>query len=120
MIRRILSALIAVLLLLSCVCCNKEGTSPLDGSSWECYEDGDLLVFRGNHSGIYYCKSAIDDVYDKIFSSFDFSYELSGNDISIWVRFSRRVYQIDGTIDGDMMTTTGGHFVRIKHKLPEQ
>ena len=49
----------------SCTNCQKEPASLLAGTSWECKEDGSIMVFNDNHSGLYYCKSAIDDVYDE-------------------------------------------------------
>lgn len=115
---RTLSVLSGLILCLLCVCCHREDVSPLAGTSWECREDGSILLFSDSHSGLYYCKSATDGVYDEIFSSFDFTYETSGNDISLRIQFSRRVYVIDGTIEENEMTTTHGHYVKIEHRRP--
>lgn len=122
-IRRIIIAMSCIALGISCVCCQKDETSPLVGTAWECREDGSILVFNDNQSGLYYCKSATDDVYDEIFSSFDFNYDLSGNNLTIHVSFTRRMFVMDGIVDGDLFTTNGTliqrHYVKIPHKLPE-
>ena len=122
-IRYIAIAIFSIILGISCISCQKDETSPLCGTSWECQEDGSLLVFNDNHSGLYYCKSSIDEVYDEIFSSFDFIYELSGKELTIQVSFTRRMFVMDGIIDGDLFTTNGTqiqrHYVKIPHKLPE-
>lgn len=108
---------------IACAGCQKEETSQLAGTSWECIEDGTILIFNDNKSGLYYCKSAIDDVYDTIFSSFDFIYEISGKEITIEISFTKRTFVMDGIVeDNDTITTNGTinkrHYIRIKHKVP--
>lgn len=123
MVKRLLIAILGAIICLSLFGCQKEENSPLVGTSWECREDGSILVFNDNQSGLYYCKSATDDVYDEIFSSFDFNYDLSGNNLTIHVSFTRRMFVMDGIVDGDLFTTNGTliqrHYVKIPHKLPE-
>ena len=112
-----------IILVISCISCQKDETSPLCGTSWECQEDGSLLVFNDNHSGLYYWKSSADDDYDEIFSSYDFKYELSVKELTIQVSFPRRSFVMTGIVDGDLFTTNGSqiqmHYVKIPHKLPE-
>lgn len=111
-----------LLLCLSCISCHKDEASPYAGTSWECREDGSLLVFTDNTTGIYYCKSSIDDVVDELYSSFDHVYAVSGNEITIHIQFTKRVFVIDGTVQEDVITTKGSnnimHFVKIQHKTP--
>lgn len=122
-IRDITIAIVSIILGVSCISCQKDETSPLCGTSWECQEDGSLLVFNNNHAGLYYCKSSTDDVYDEIFSSFDFIYELSGKELTIQVSFTRRLLVMDGILEGDIFTINGTqiqrHYIKIPHKLPE-
>ena len=56
----------------------KESQSPLVGTAWEWVEEPAILVFDDNSSGTFYVKSATDGVYDEIYSSFDFTCEVSG------------------------------------------
>ena len=97
-LKQFLIILTCMALCFSCISCQKEEASPLAGTAWECLEKGDILVFNDNHSGLYYCKSAHDDVYDEVFSSFDFMYSISGQEISIRVYFTKRVFILDGKI----------------------
>lgn len=87
-IKRILPILLAINILLFSSC-QKEDISPLTGTAWECLEDPEIIVFSDNHSGIYYVKSATDGVYDEVYSSFDFTYEVSGKNINVHVFFSK-------------------------------
>ena len=107
----------------SCTNCQKEPASLLAGTSWECKEDGSIMVFNDNHSGLYYCKSAIDDVYDEFFSSFDFVYEISGTDLKVQIAYSNRTAVVDFIVEDNGLTTKGDyhilHFVRIEHKSPK-
>lgn len=123
MIQRIKILTIFLLACIGCTSCKKcEPLSPLAGTAWECSENGMLLVFNDNKSGLYYCKSATDDVYDSIFSSFDFTYTISGNNITIQVYLTKRTFVMDGTIDGELLTTNGTldqrHYFKIQHKVP--
>lgn len=81
------------------------------------------MVFNDNHSGLYYCKSAIDDVYDEFFSSFDFVYEISGTDLKVQIAWSNRTAVVDFIVEDNGLTTKGDyhilHFVRIEHKFPK-
>lgn len=105
---------ISILLLSSC---QKEDVSPLAGTAWECLEEPWIIVFSGNHSGIYYCKSATDGVYDEVYSSFDFSYEVSGKDINVHVFFSRFDTTYDFVMEDDESLTCGVfHWKKIQHK----
>lgn len=102
---------------ISCVCCQKDETSPLAGTAWECLEEPWIIVFSGNHSGIYYAKSATDGVYDEVYSSFDFSYEVSGKDINVHVFFSRFDTTYDFVMEDDESLTCGVfHWKKIQHK----
>jgi len=121
MLRRICILLAGLALTLSCMSCQKENTSPLVGTSWECV-DGlpEIFMFNGNHSGIFYCKSATDDVWDEVFSSFDFIYEVSGEKLTVKIYFSRREDIGDLTIVDDETITWGQiHYKKIQHKVPE-
>ena len=122
-IRCISTAVFCIILVISCISCQKDETSPLCGTSWECQEDGSLLVFNDNHSGLYYWKSSTDDDYDEIFSSYDFKYELSVKELTVQVSFPRRSFVMTGIVDGDLFTTNGSqiqmHYEKIPHKLPE-
>jgi len=124
MLQRIAILLSSALLCFSCVSCQKEETSIMAGTAWECEETGFLLFFNDNQSGIYYSKASIDDVREKTFSSFDFDYEMSGNEITIHIYFSRRLYILDLIrVDDDNLKISEGemyHYKRIHHILPEQ
>lgn len=116
-IRRIIIAMSCIALGISCVCCQKDETSPLAGTAWECLEEPWIIVFSGNHSGIYYAKSATDGVYDEVYSSFDFSYEVSGKDINVHVFFSRFDTTYDFVMEDDESLTCGVfHWKKIQHK----
>lgn len=105
---------ISILLLSSC---QKEDVSPLVGTAWECLEDPIIIVFSGNRSGIFYAKSATDGVYDEVYSSFDFSYEVSGKDINVHVFFSRFDTTYDFVMEDDESLTCGVfHWKKIQHK----
>lgn len=123
MIRQVKIFVTVLLILTGCTSCHKEEQKvSLVGTSWECSENGTLLVFNDNKSGLYYCKSAIDSVYDSIFSSFDFTYTISGNNITIHVSFTRRIFVMDGIVNGELLTTNGTldqrHYYKIQHKVP--
>lgn len=116
-IRRIIIAMSCIALGISCVCCQKDETSPLVGTAWECLEEPDIIVFSDNHAGIYYCKSATDGVYDEVYSSFDFSYEVSGKDINVHVFFSRFDTSYSFVMEDDESLTCGVfHWKKIQHK----
>jgi len=123
MIRQVKVFVTALIILTGCTSCHKEEQeTPLVGTSWECSENGTLLVFNDNKSGLYYCKSSTDDVYDSIFSSFNFTYTISGNNITIQVSLTKRTFVMDGIIDGELLTTNGTidqrHYFKIPHKMP--
>lgn len=79
-------------------------------------------MFKDNVSGIYLSKGAINDVFDPIFSSFDFHYEVNGDEIIIQVFFTGRTFVMDGVIEGNVITTNGTlnqrHYIKIEHKVP--
>lgn len=120
--RRWIYIIAGIILSISCVSCHKEETNQLVGTSWECREDGSILLFNNNHSGVYYCKSATDDVYDEFFSSFDFAYEFTSNDISLHIYYTKRTSNIDLKKEGNLLTTKGDYhklsFIQIQHKKP--
>lgn len=109
-----------LILCLACLGCTKEEQSPLVGTVWECAEEGDIIAFKDNQTGLYYCKSATNGVYDDFFSSFDFVYSISGDSITVKVQFTKRVFVLEGTINDDVMTCGIWHFFKIKHKVPVQ
>lgn len=115
-----------LILLLSCTllcfffsCCQKEEVSPLNGTSWEEIEHPGILVFYDNHSGVYYTKSATDDVYDDIYSSFDFTYAMSGNNVTLHIFFSRYDTFYDLVLGDDETLSSDGKvcFKKIHHKV---
>lgn len=115
-IKRILPILLAINILLFSSC-QKENISPLTGTAWECLEDPEIIVFSDNHSGIYYVKSATDGVYDEVYSSFDFTYEVSGKDINVHVFFSRFDTTYPFVMEDDESLTCGVfHWKKIQHK----
>ena len=120
MLQRISLSMASFAICLFCICCHKNNAPTLAGTSWECLEDGNLLVFNDRDSGFYYCKSATDDILDDVYSIFDFEYRLSeDNSIIINIALSRRNYSLSGTIDDNTMTLGAFHFVHIPHKVPE-
>lgn len=117
MVKRLLIAILGAIICLSLFGCQKEENSPLVGTSWECLEEPEIIVFSDNHAGIYYCKSATDGVYDEVYSSFDFSYEVSGKDINVHVFFSRFDTTYDFVMEDDESLTCGVfHWKKIQHK----
>lgn len=104
------------LLCVSCICCQKEDVSALAGTSWECIEEPEILVFNDNHSGIFYVKGATDGVYDKIYSSYDFIYETSGNSIKIHIFYAGFDSWYDfEKVDDSTLTCGVFHYRIIKH-----
>lgn len=119
MIRQMTILIVCCLVLLGgFVCCQKgELDSFLVGTSWECVEEPEILIFNDNSSGIYYVKSATDDVYDEVFSSFDFTYEVSGKNIKIQIFFSHFDSLYDFVIENDNLLTCGRfNYKKIQHK----
>lgn len=107
---------------MGCTCCNKgESLSPLVGTAWECVEEPEILVFTDNHSGICYVKSATDGVYDEIYSSFDFTYEVSGKNINIHIFFSKFDSRYDFVMqDDDTLINGVFHYKKIPYiKKPQ-
>ena len=115
-IKRFLSIFLTISILLFSSC-QKEDISPLAGTAWECMEDPEIIVFSDNHSGIYYVKSATDGVYDEVYSSFDFTYEVSGKDINVHVLFSKFDTTYTFVMEDDESLTCGVfHWKKIQHK----
>lgn len=120
MLRRICILLAGLALTLSCMSCQKENASPLVGTSWECVEEPIILVFKDTNNGLFYCKSATNDVYDDIFSSFDFTYKVTEDKLIVIVALSRRIFEMEGTFNNnDMKIGTIWNFKKIQHKVPE-
>ena len=114
-----MSVIIAGLLLfVAGACSHKEDPySPLTGTCWECLEEPEFLVFNDYRSGVYYGKGAVDGVYDAIYSSFDFTYEISGNNIAVRIFFSNFDSSYDFVIEDDETLTCGRfHYKKIQHK----
>lgn len=107
-----------LLVFIGCASCQKEEqTSFLAGTSWECVEEPEILVFNDNHSGIAYVKSATDGVYDEIYSSFDFTYVISGKNVSVHIFFSHFDSSYDFVMgDDDTLTCGVFHYKKIQHK----
>lgn len=118
MIRRITIIVSSLLVLLGCISCQKEEhNSILVGTSWECVEEPEILVFNDCHSGLDYLKSAIDGVYDEYYSSFDFTYEISGKNIKIRIFYSHFDSMYDFVMEDDNLLTCGRfHYKKIQHK----
>lgn len=118
MIRKVKILIASILLVASCASCHKEEiNNPLVGTSWECTEEPEILVFNDNCTGIMYGKGAIDGVYDEIYSSFDFIYEISGKNITIQIFFSHFDSAYDFVIVDDNLLTCGRfHYKKIQHK----
>ena len=116
--RRMKVLMICLLVFAGCTCCNKkEPPSQLAGSAWECVEEPEILIFHDNDSGTYYVKSATDGVYDEIYSSFDFTYDISGKNINIHIFFSRFDSQYDFVMqDDDTLINGVFHYKKIPHK----
>lgn len=113
MIRRIKILMAICLILIGCAGCRKEDPDFfLVGTAWECVEEPEILVFNDNHTGIYYVKSAIDGVYDEIYSSFDFTYEISGKCITVQIFFSHFDSLYDFVIVDDETLTCGDFILR--------
>ena len=113
------SILIASLfVLIGCASCHKEEIdSSLVGTSWEWVEEPGILVFSKSDSGIYYVKSATDGIYDDIYSSFDFTYEISGKNVTLHIFFSRFDSTYPFIIEDEETLTCGvHHFKKIQHK----
>ncbi len=117
--KKLLVLISCALFIIFCACCQKENVSPLKGTSWEEIESPGILVFYDNHSGIYYTKSATDGVYDAIYSSFDFTYEISGNNVTLHIFFSRYDTYYDLVLEDDETLSWGGkaQFKKIHHKV---
>ena len=74
-------------------------------------------MFNDNSSGILYCKGATDGVYDDIYSSYDFTYEVSGKDVTIRVFFSNFDSLYNYVIEDDETLTCGRfRYKKIRHK----
>lgn len=117
MIKRKLIAILGVVICLSLFGCRKEENSPLAGTSWECVEEPEIFVFTDNHSGICYVKSATDGVYDEIYSSLDFTYDISGKNIKIRIYYSRFDSMYDfKMVDDNTLTCGVFHYKKIQHK----
>ena len=119
MLKKLIVLISSALLIFFCACCQKEDVSPLKGTSWEEIDSPGILVFGDNLSGIYYTKSATDEVYDAIYSSFDFTYEMSGNNVTLHIFFSRYDTYYDLVLDDDETLSWGGkaQFKKIHHKV---
>lgn len=119
MLKKLIVLISSALLIIFCACCQKEDVSPLKGTSWEEIDSPGILVFYDNRSGIYYTKSATDEVYDAIYSSFDFTYEMSGNNVTLHIFFSRYDTYYDLVLDDDETLSWGGkaQFKKIHHKV---
>lgn len=119
--KRLTFILSSVMLCLLFPCCQKEDISPLKGTAWECVEEPEIIVFTDNHSGIWYLKSAIDGVFDEIYSSFDFTYEVSGKKVTLLAFFSQRTTYYDFVLEDDETLVCGVfHYMRIHHKVNKQ
>lgn len=110
--------MICLLIFIGCTCCTKdEPLSPLVGTAWECVEEPEILMFNDNGSGRCYVKSATDGVYDDIYSSFDFTYDVSGKNINIHIFFSHFDSKYDFVIqDEDTLINGVFHYKKIPHK----
>lgn len=108
----------SLLFLIGCTSCHKEEQiSPLAGTSWECVEAPEILVLNDNNSGLFYCKSATDDVFDSIYSSFDFVYTITGKNITLRIYFSKYDNVYDFVMEDDDTLTCGKfHYKKIQHK----
>ena len=115
---RVSVILAGLLLFMVCACGRKEEPySPLTGTSWECVEEPELLIFNDYRSGVYYGKGAVDGVYDAIFSSFDFTYEISEKNIKIHIFFSNFDSLYDFVMEDEETLTCGRfHYKKIPHK----
>lgn len=118
MTRRMKIILTSFLVILGCIGCQKaEHSSILVGTSWECVEEPEILVFNDYHSGLDYLKSATDGIYDENYSSFDFTYEISGKNVKIHVFYSNFDSMYDFVMEDDNLLTCGRfHYKKIQHK----
>lgn len=111
--------LLASLLVIICFTgCKKEEPSPLVGTSWECIEEPEILVFVDNNSGIYYFKGGSDGVRDEIYSSFKLNYSIS--DEIIWIKFyfPKYVGTYDYVMENEETLSCGRlHYKKIQHKV---
>lgn len=108
---------ILIVFLFTHCCNNDESYSPLVGTSWECLEEPELLFFIDNHSGVLYGKGATDGIYDAVYSSFDMTYHIIGNHVTIHVYFSKIDSVYDFVIEDENTMTCGVfHYKKIQHK----
>lgn len=116
--QRIRILMICLLSCIGCTCCSKEELpSPLVGTAWEWVEEPAIIVFNDNSSGTFYAKSATDGVYDEIYSSFDFTYEVSGKNINVHIFYSRFDSMYDFVmVDDETLICGVFHFKKIQHK----
>lgn len=110
--------MICLLIFIGCTCCTKdEPLSPLVGTAWECVEEPEILMFNDKGSGTFYAKSATDGVYDEIYSSFDFTYEVSGKNINVHIFYSRFDSMYDFVmVDDETLICGVFHYKKIQHK----
>ena len=102
----ILRVLALVAALFFCLSCEKD--NQLVGTTWQTEFDNSKLFFKDNSSGTYYWLE--EGEYDP----YKFSYSLKGKDIVINVTFPRRIYKMDGVVDGDVMHL-GGKLITIDY-----
>lgn len=116
--QRVTLLMTCLLIFTGCTCCTKdESLSFLVGTAWECVEEPEILMFNDNSSGTLFVKSATDGVYDETYSSFDFTYDVSGNNIKIHVFFSRFDSKYDFVMQGEDTLICGVfHYKKIVHK----
>ena len=116
--QRIIILMICLFACIGYTCCHKEEpVSPLVGTAWECVEEPEILVFNDNGSGICYVKSATDGIYDELYSSFDFTYDVSGKNIKIHFFFSKFDSVYDFVMQDDETLINGVfHYKKIPHK----
>ena len=109
---------ICFLVFMGCTGCTKDKSiSPLVGTAWECVEEPEILIFNDNDSGVYYVKSATDGVYDEIYSSFDFTYNVSEKNVYIHIFFSNYDSKYDFVMQDDNTLINGVfHYKKILHK----
>ena len=101
-----LRTLIFLIALFFCLSCERD--NQLVGTTWQTEFDNSKLFFKDNSSGTYYWLE--EGEYDP----YKFSYSLKGKDIVINVTFPRRIYKMDGVVDGDVMHL-GGKLITIDY-----